>query len=165
METKETKKRADKPVQLAIAKLPGRRYEEDKPGDCRYCYYWAGRIRGCSRKECWYLIPLPEKPKKEPRRPLTPKPEYKSRFEDFADASRKEEAKPETKRRKKKDDEDRRVRAEDLEKKEYDEKFKPVYSDEELEEIEAREMEEEENSWINDDDIDFDEYEDYYRED
>ena len=65
METKETKKRADKPVQLTIAKLPGRRYEEDKPRDCRYCYYWAGRVRGCSRKECWYLIPLPEKPKKE----------------------------------------------------------------------------------------------------
>ncbi len=106
-----------------------------------------------------------EKPKKEPRKPLTPKPEYKSKFEDFADASKKEEAKPETKRRKKKDDEDRRVRAEDLEKKEYDEKFKPVYSDEELEEIEAQEMEEEENSWINDDDIDFDEYEDYYKED
>ena len=106
-----------------------------------------------------------EKPKKQPRKPLTPKPEYKSKFEDFADASKKEESKPETKRRKKKDDEDRRVRAEDLEKKEYDEKFKPVYSDEELEEIEAQEMEEEENSWINDDDIDFDEYEDYYRED
>ena len=51
METKETKKRADKPVQLTIAKLPGRRYEEDKPRDCRYCYYWAGRVRGCSRKE------------------------------------------------------------------------------------------------------------------
>ena len=106
-----------------------------------------------------------EKPKKEPRKPLTPKPEYKSKFEDFAGASKKEESKPETKRRKKKDDEDRRVRAEDLEKKEYDEKFKPVYSDEELEEIEAQEMEEEENSWINDDDIDFDEYEDYYKED
>ena len=65
METTETKKRADKPVQLEIAKLPGRRYEEDKPRDCRYCYYWAGRVRGCSRKECWYLIPIPEKPKKE----------------------------------------------------------------------------------------------------
>ena len=105
-----------------------------------------------------------EKPKKQPRKPLTPKPEYKSKFEDFADASKKEEAKVETKRRRKKDDEDRRVRAEDLEKKEYDEKFKPVYSDEELEEIEAQEAEEFENSWINDDDIDFDEYEDYYEE-
>ena len=105
-----------------------------------------------------------EKPKKEARKPLTPKTEYKSKFEDFADGSKKDESKPETKRRKKKDDEDRRVRAEDLEKKEYDEKFKPVYSDEELEEIEAQEAEEYENSWINDDDIDFDEYEDYYEE-
>ena len=105
-----------------------------------------------------------EPKKKEPRKPLTPKTEYKSKFEDFADASKKEESKPETKRRRKKDDEDRRMRAEDLEKKEYDEKFKPVYSDEELEEIEAQEAEEAENSWINDDDIDFDEYEDYYEE-
>ena len=31
--------------------------------------------------------------------------------------------------------------------------------------FEAIEAEEEENSWINDDDIDFDEYEDYYEED
>lgn len=105
-----------------------------------------------------------EKPKKEPKKPLTPKTEYKSKFEDFADGSKKEETKSETKRRKKKDDEERRVRAEDLEKKEYDEKFKPVYSEEELEEIEAQEAYDEENSWINDDDIDFDEYEDYYEE-
>ena len=104
------------------------------------------------------------KPKKEPRKPLTPKTEYKSKFEDFADSSKKEETKTETRRRKKKDDEDRRVRAEDLEKKEYDENFRPVYTDEELEEIEAQEAEELENSWINDDDIDFDEYEDYYEE-
>ena len=109
--------------------------------------------------------PVFEKPKKAPRKPLTPKTEYKSKFEDFADASKKEEASAPTKRRRKKDDEDRRVRAEDLEKKEYDEKFRPVYSEEELEEIEAAEMMEEENSWINDDDIDFDEYEDYYEED
>ncbi len=105
-----------------------------------------------------------EKPKKEAKKPLTPKTEYKSEFEDFADASKKEETKSETKKRKKKDDEERRVRAEDLEKKEYDEQFKPVYSDEELEEIEAQEAEEYENSWINDDDIDFDEYEDYYED-
>ncbi len=104
------------------------------------------------------------KPKKEPKKPLTPKTEYKSKFEDFADASKKEETKTETKRRRKKDDEDRRVRAEDLERKEYDEKFRPVYTEEELDEIEAMEQEQEENSWINDDDIDFDEYEDYYEE-
>ena len=101
--------------------------------------------------------------KKEARKPLVPKPEYKSKFEDLADASKKEE-KVEIKKRKKKDDEDRRLRAEDLTKKEYSDDFKPVYSDEELEEIEAQQAEEEENSWINDDDIDFDEYDDYYKE-
>lgn len=101
--------------------------------------------------------------KKEPRKPLEPKAEYKSKFEDLADASKKEE-KVETKKRKKKDTEERRVRAEDLEKKEYSDDFKPVYSDEELEEIEAQEAEEQENSWINDDDIDFDEYDEYYDE-
>ncbi len=101
--------------------------------------------------------------KKEARKPLVPKPEYKSKFEDLADASKKEE-KVEFKKRKKKDDEDRRLRAEDLTKKEYSDDFKPVYSDEELEEIEAQAAEEEENSWINDDDIDFDEYDDYYKE-
>lgn len=101
--------------------------------------------------------------KKEPRKPLTPKTDYVSKFEDIAGA-KKEETQQVTKKRKKKTDEERRVRAEDLEKKEYSEEFKPVYSDEELEEIEMMEAEEEENSWINDDDIDFDEYEDLYEE-
>ena len=105
-----------------------------------------------------------EKKPKEPKKPLAPKPEYKSKFEDFADSSKKEEKVEVKKKRKNKEDEDRRVRAEDLQKKEYDEEFKPVYTDEELEEIEAQEAEEEENSWINDDDIDFDEYEDLYEE-
>ena len=35
---------------------------------------------------------------------------------------------------------------------------------EELEEIEFQQQQEEENSWINDDDIDFDEYDDLYDE-
>ena len=100
--------------------------------------------------------------KKEPRKPLTPKPEYKSKFEDIAGGKKEEQVV--IKKHKKKDDDERRVRAEDLEKKEYSDDFKPVYSDEELEEIEAQEQEEQENSWINDDDIDFDEYEDYYEE-
>ena len=37
-------------------------------------------------------------------------------------------------------------------------------TEEELEEIEAMEQEEEDNSWINDDDIDFDEYDEYYEQ-
>ena len=52
---------------------------------------------------------------------------------------------------------------------EYAEKFDHVKLDFDTlrisaEEIEAAEAYEEENSWINDDDIDFDEYEDYYEE-
>ena len=96
------------------------------------------------------------------KKPLTPKAEYHSKFEDFADASKKEE-KVEVKKRKKKEDTERRVRSEDLEKKEYDEDVKPTYSEEELEEIEAQEQAEEDNTWINDD-IDFDEYDEYYDE-
>ncbi len=63
MAKKEMKKRPDKPVQLMKARLSGRHYDEDKPKDCRYCYFWAGLLRGCSRKECWYLIPSSEKVK------------------------------------------------------------------------------------------------------
>ena len=110
--------------------------------------------------------PIIEEPKEEEikieRKPLQPKPEYRSKLEDFADASKKEE-KVETKKRKKKDDTERRVRAEDLEKKEYGEDVKPFYSEEELEEIEAQQQAEEDNTWINDD-IDFDEYDEYYDE-
>ena len=50
--------------------------------------------------------------KKEARKPLAPKPEYKSKFEDIAGGAKKEEVTV-AKKRKKKDDGDRRVRAED----------------------------------------------------
>ena len=39
--------------------------------------------------------------------------------------------------------------------------FKPIYTEEELAEIERQEEEERENDWINND-IDFDEYDKYY---
>lgn len=99
----------------------------------------------------------------KPTKKLVPHTDYVSKFEDIAGAKKQEEATP-TKKRKKKDDEDRRLRAEDLEKKEYDEDVKPTYSEEELEEIRQQEEELEEDSWINDDDIDFDEYDEYYDE-
>ena len=54
-----TEIKKDKVVQSVKAQLPGRRYEKDKPRDCRYCFYWAGRCRGCSRRECCYLLPKP----------------------------------------------------------------------------------------------------------
>ena len=99
------------------------------------------------------------------KKPLAPKTEYKSALEDLADGSKKEEKQPEAKKHKKKDKTDRRLRADELEKKEYGENVKPIYSDEELEEIAKNEQEEQDNSWINDDEIDFDEFDDYYDED
>lgn len=98
----------------------------------------------------------------KPSKKLVPHTDYVSKFEDFAGAGKKEEKV--TKKRKKKDDDDRRLRGENLEKKEYDEDVKPTYSEEELEEIRQKEEELEEDSWINDDDIDFDEYDEYYDE-
>ncbi len=114
---------------------------------------------------------IKEEQKEEAKEEKTTKPskkrvlhtDYVSKFEDIAGASKKEEKAP-VKKRKKKDDEDRRLRSEDLEKKEYDEDVKPTYSEEELEEIRKQEEELEEDSWINDDDIDFDEYDEYYDE-
>ncbi|NCB94179.1 MAG: hypothetical protein EOM40_16710 [Clostridia bacterium] len=31
-------------------------YDTDKPQDCKYCYFWLGKRKGCERKECYYLI-------------------------------------------------------------------------------------------------------------
>lgn len=93
---------------------------------------------------------------------LVPKTDYVSKFENIAGSSKKEEKV--THKKRKKADDDRRLRAEDLQKKEYDEDVKPFYSEEELEEIRLQEEELEEDSWINDDDIDFDEYDEYYDE-
>ena len=90
------------------------------------------------------------------------KNDYVSKFEEFAEA-KKEEVKVVKKRRKKAEDDERRLRANDL-KKDKDYEIKPEYTEEELEEIELNEAQELENSWINDD-IDFDEYDDYYDQD
>lgn len=45
----------------------GARYAADKPRDCRYCYFWKNKKRGCilGEENCYYLIT-------EPDRPLTP---------------------------------------------------------------------------------------------
>jgi len=99
------------------------------------------------------------------KKELTPKTGYVSKFEEFADASNREEEQVEKKkRRKKKDDDERRLRPEELDTdKEYE--IKPEYTEEELEEIARAQEEEEADSWINDDDIDFDEYDEYYDDD
>lgn len=92
---------------------------------------------------------------------LKEKQEFTSKFEALADASSSHAAsEKQTKNYRKKDkDEEKRRPTFDLTNKEYE--FKPIYTEEELAEIERQEEEERENDWINDD-IDFDEYDKYY---
>lgn len=83
--------------------------------------------------------------------------EYTSKFESMADASNKQEevvSKP--KKEKEKVDEEKKP----VEVKKFNyEDMKPIYSEEELAEIEEQEYEEE-NAW--DDDVDYEEYDEYY---
>lgn len=42
-------------------------YAEDKPKDCRYCYFWRGKRKGCELgvENCYYIIKVQPKPKSE----------------------------------------------------------------------------------------------------
>lgn len=90
---------------------------------------------------------------------IASKQEYVSKFESIAGVTKQQTPAP--KRKKKQvvvEEEEVRKPTFDL-KKDYE--MKPIYSEEELEEIARREEEERENDWIHDD-IDFDEYDEYY---
>lgn len=39
------------------AAMPGRKYSEEKPWSCKYCYWWEGRKKGCIATRCYYLLP------------------------------------------------------------------------------------------------------------
>ena len=97
-------------------------------------------------------------------KPIKKRPTYVSKFERLADVSKSSEASDAMNRKRRKDkekeEEDRRKTDAELRaEKEYE--IKPEYSEEELEEIARRQEEEDLSSWI-EDDIDFDEYEDFY---
>lgn len=88
--------------------------------------------------------------------------EYTSKFENFADASAKgEQAVLKTKKKAEETHiDEKEEQEEDLQKKKaMFEQMKPIYSEEELAEIEEAEYEEE-NAW--DDDVDYEEYDEYY---
>lgn len=91
--------------------------------------------------------------------------EYVSRFEKLAGASNRsqQDISSNKKRKNATKDEDRKLRMKDLNKN-TDYELKPVYSEEELEEIKRNQEYEESNTWI-EDDIDFDEYDEYYDQD
>ena len=93
---------------------------------------------------------------------IAAKHDYVSKFEKFADTSKPKPAAPVKKRRKKGDDDSIKTRNEELLKqlKGTTEIVKPVYTDEELDEIERQQQEEEYSKY--DDIDDYDEYEEYY---
>ena len=82
--------------------------------------------------------------------------EYTSKFESMADASNKQEEPQVSKPKKEKVEEEKKP----VEVKKFNyEDMKPIYSDEELAEVEEQEYEDE-NAW--DDDVDYEEYDEYY---
>ena len=88
------------------------------------------------------------------------KDEYVSKFEEIAGTAAASEEKQSRSKKRTEEKEERRRPTYDISKKDYE--MKPIYSDEELAEIEAEFEDEESRSWIHDDDIDFDEYDEYY---
>ena len=90
------------------------------------------------------------------------KQEYVSKFEQIAGAPVVKPTAASKPRWKKESDEEEKRRKPTFDlKKDYE--LKPIYSEEELEEIAKREAEEKANDWINDE-IDFDEFDEYYEE-
>jgi N utilization substance protein A len=97
---------------------------------------------------------------KRVKREIKERKDYVSRFEKLASAPKTVEKKKEDYRKKKKEETEARINvAEILKTKDYD--IKPTYSEEELEEIRRLEEEEAKKTWI-EDEIDFDEFDDYY---
>lgn len=42
---------------LPGAQIDGRKYLEEIPQSCEYCYWWQGKNKGCILPECYYLMP------------------------------------------------------------------------------------------------------------
>ncbi len=102
-----------------------------------------------------------EKPKKV-KREVRERTEYVSEFEKLAEGgNRPKVEKKDDRKRKKKEEEERKLRSIDI-KKDKDYEIKPVYSEEELEEIRLREEQEQLAQYS--DEVDYDDFEDYYDE-
>lgn len=103
----------------------------------------------------------PESEVKKPKRTIRQKQEYVSKFEELADASKsKQQTQSKRKKRKSNSEDDlKRVNtAELLAEMKYD--IKPTYTDEELEELDNYN-----DDWFEEDDIDYDEFDDFYDQD
>jgi N utilization substance protein A len=101
---------------------------------------------------------------KRVKREIKPRTAYVSKFEKLADASVTEKKDQAPLKRKYKDKEEHEPKIDVVELlKQKDYEIKPEYTKEELEEIRRKEEAERASSWI-EDEIDFDEFDDYYEE-
>ena len=55
------RKKHEEPVSLPNAHLSGREYAEDRPDNCRDCFFWKKSTGSCTRYECFFLRPLRKK--------------------------------------------------------------------------------------------------------
>lgn len=104
--------------------------------------------------------PKEDAEEKRVKKPVVKKDTYVSKFEKIFD-NKPAQTESAPKRRKNKQDEDRKLRPAEL-KKDKDYEFKPIYSEEELEEIKRNEEVDEYEFY---DDIDYDEFDEFYDED
>ena len=104
--------------------------------------------------------PKEDAEEKRVKKPVVKKDTYVSKFEKIFD-NKPAQSESAPKRRKNKQDEDRKLRPAEL-KKDKDYEFKPIYSEEELEEIKRNEEVDEYEFY---DDIDYDEFDEFYDED
>ena len=44
--------------------IDGIRYHASRPADCRHCFFWKNRKKGCvlGKENCYYLIEPPQGP-------------------------------------------------------------------------------------------------------
>jgi len=106
------------------------------------------------------VVPVKEKKVKRVKKELRERHEYVSKFERILDTPKTQEPKQKVRKKKTDVEEERKIRDLDLRKeKDYD--IKPIYTDEELEKIRESEEVEVSNSWI-ENEIDFDEFDEYY---
>ncbi len=85
---------------------------------------------------------------------------FHSKFEDFADASHKEENEPKKFKKKPEDSKKQEEQEQKEAAKQQFEQMKPIYSEEELAEIEEEQEYEDESRW--DDDVDYEDFDKYY---
>ena len=54
-------KKAGRRIRLPGSCIPGQRYMDDMPYDCRHCGFFLPAVHRCARISCWYLLPEGQK--------------------------------------------------------------------------------------------------------